>query len=41
MPASRILLCVIGRPHGVRGHVRVTSYADPPEALVSYGPLEA
>ena len=41
MPASRILLGVIGRPHGVRGLVRVTSYADPPEALASYGPLEA
>lgn len=41
MPASRILLGVIGRPHGVRGLVRVTSYADPPEALSSYGPLEA
>ena len=41
MPASRILLGVIGRPHGVRGLVRVTSYADPPEALSSHGPLEA
>jgi len=40
VPAARILLGVIGRPHGVRGHVRVTSYADPPEALASYGPLE-
>jgi 16S rRNA processing protein RimM len=39
MPAERILLGVIGRPHGVRGLVRVTSYADPPEALTAYGPL--
>ena len=39
MPASRILLGVVGRPHGVRGLVRVTSYADPPEALTAYGPL--
>jgi 16S rRNA processing protein RimM len=39
MPAARILLGVIGRPHGVRGLVRVTSYADPPEALTAYGPL--
>ncbi len=39
MPAARILLGVIGRPHGVRGLVRVTSYADPPEALAAYGPL--
>ncbi len=30
VPESRILLGVIGRPHGVRGLVRVTSYtADP------------
>ncbi len=39
MPAERILLGVIGRPHGVRGLVHVTSYADPPEAIASYGPL--
>ncbi len=39
MPATRILLGVIGRPHGVRGQVRVTSYADPPEALTAYGAL--
>ncbi len=39
MPAARILLGVIGRPHGVRGLVHVTSYADPPEALTAYGPL--
>ena len=36
MPESRILLGVIGRPHGVRGLVRVTSYA---EDLTAYGPL--
>ena len=36
MPQSRILLAVIGRPHGVRGQVRVTSYADD---LTAYGPL--
>jgi 16S rRNA processing protein RimM len=33
---SRILMGVIGRPHGVRGLVRVTSYADD---LTAYGPL--
>jgi 16S rRNA processing protein RimM len=33
---SRILMGVIGRPHGVRGWVRVTSYA---EDLTAYGPL--
>lgn len=36
MPESRILLGVIGRAHGVRGLVRVTSYADD---LTAYGPL--
>ncbi len=39
MRGSRILLGVIGRPHGVRGLVRVTSYTDPPEAIELYGPL--
>ena len=36
VPESRILMGVIGRPHGVRGLVRVTSYADD---LTAYGPL--
>jgi 16S rRNA processing protein RimM len=36
VPESRILLGVIGRPHGVRGWVRVTSFA---EDLTAYGPL--
>ncbi len=36
MPESRILMGVIGRPQGVRGLVRVTSYADD---LTAYGPL--
>jgi 16S rRNA processing protein RimM len=36
VPESRILMGVIGRPHGVRGWVRVTSYA---EDLKAYGPL--
>jgi 16S rRNA processing protein RimM len=40
VPAARILLGVIGRPHGVRGLVRVVSYTDPPAALASYGVLE-
>ncbi len=39
MPAARVLLGVIGRTHGVRGLVRVASYADPPEALTAYGAL--
>jgi 16S rRNA processing protein RimM len=36
VPESRILMGVIGRPHGVRGLVRLTSYADD---LTAYGPL--
>ena len=39
MPQDRILLGVIGRPHGVRGHVRVTSHTADPAALAGYGPL--
>jgi 16S rRNA processing protein RimM len=38
MPA-RILMGVLGRPHGVRGHMRVQSYAAQPEDLTAYGPL--
>ena len=36
---SRILLGVIGRAHGVRGHVRVVSHTADPVALTAYGPL--
>jgi 16S rRNA processing protein RimM len=36
VPESRILMGVVGRPHGVRGLVHVTSYA---EDLTAYGPL--
>jgi 16S rRNA processing protein RimM len=39
MRPDRIQLGVIGRPHGVRGLVHVTSYTDPPEAIASYGLL--
>ena len=39
MPDSRILLGVIGRAHGVRGLVRVTSHTADPAALTAYGPL--
>ena len=41
MSASRILMGVIGRPHGVKGLVRVTSYAADPDDLTAYGPLRA
>ena len=39
MPETRILLGVIGRPHGVRGLVHVTSHTADPAALAEYGPL--
>jgi 16S rRNA processing protein RimM len=39
MPQHRILLGVIGRPHGVRGLVRVTSHTADPATLTAYGPL--
>lgn len=39
MTDAPILLGVIGRAHGVRGLVHLTSYADPPEAIAGYGAL--
>jgi 16S rRNA processing protein RimM len=39
VPESRILLGVIGRAHGVRGLVRVTSHTADPADLTAYGPL--
>jgi 16S rRNA processing protein RimM len=39
MPGRRILLGVIGRPHGVRGLLRVHCYAGDPAALPGYGPF--
>jgi 16S rRNA processing protein RimM len=39
MPADRILLGRIGRPHGVRGHVRVQSFTADPCDIASYGPV--
>jgi 16S rRNA processing protein RimM len=36
---NRILLGVIGRAHGVRGRVRVTSHTSDPADLTAYGPL--
>ena len=39
MPESRILLGVIGRAHGVRGLVRVTSHTADPADMTAYGPL--
>ena len=39
MPGSRIQLGVIGRAHGVRGLVKVTSHTAEPADLTAYGPL--
>ncbi|WP_428486271.1 ribosome maturation factor RimM [Rhodopila sp.] len=36
---GRIQVGVIGRPHGVRGLVHVTSHTTDPADLVAYGPL--
>ena len=40
MPETRILLGVVGRPHGVRGLVHVHAYAADPASLAVYGPLQ-
>ena len=40
MPEGRIQLGVIGRAHGVRGLVRVTSHTADSAALTAYGPLQ-
>jgi 16S rRNA processing protein RimM len=39
MPTGRIQLGVIGRPHGVRGLVKITSHTADPSDLTAYGPL--
>ncbi|WP_424813777.1 ribosome maturation factor RimM [Roseococcus sp. YIM B11640] len=39
MTAGKILLGEIGRPHGVRGLMRVRSFTATPEDLVAYGLL--
>ena len=39
--ASRILFATIGAPQGVRGEVRVKSFAAAPTALADYGPLRS
>lgn len=39
MAETKVLLGEIGRPHGVRGLVRVRAFTAEPEGLVAYGPL--
>lgn len=40
MPQERILMGVVGRPHGVRGLLHVHSYTADPAALPGYGVLD-
>jgi len=39
MSAERILVGEIGRPHGVRGLLKLQSFTADPKAIASYGPL--
>lgn len=39
MPPDRVLLGVFGRPHGVRGHLRVQSFTADPSGIAAYGPV--
>ncbi|WP_144299468.1 ribosome maturation factor RimM [Elioraea rosea] len=39
MSPTRVLMGVIGRPHGVRGLVRVQSFTAEPTDIAAYGPL--
>jgi 16S rRNA processing protein RimM len=39
MPERRILIATVGRPHGVRGLMRLHSYAEDAAALPGYGPF--
>jgi len=36
---SLVLMGVFGAPHGVRGEIRVKSYASEPASIAAYGPL--
>lgn len=38
-PERRVVMAVIGAPHGVRGEARVKSFADDPLAIADYGTL--
>ena len=40
MTSPRILVGVIGAPHGVRGEMRIKPFTEDPLALKAYGPLE-
>lgn len=38
-PERRVVLAIIGAPHGVRGEVRVKAFTADPLAIADYGPL--
>lgn len=38
--ADRVALGVIGRPHGVKGLVRIKPYTERPRDVAAYGPVE-
>jgi 16S rRNA processing protein RimM len=40
-PERRLVLCVVGAPHGVRGECRVKSFTADPLAIADYGALFA
>ena len=40
-PERRLVLCVVGAPHGVRGECRVKAYTADPLAIADYGTLFA
>ena len=39
--SARVLIAVIGAPHGVRGEVRLKTFTDDPLAIAAYGEVEA
>ena len=39
--AGRVVLARVGAPHGVRGEVRLKSFAENPADIAGYGPLAA
>ena len=40
-PERRVVLCVVGAPHGVRGECRIKAFTADPLAITDYGPLFA
>lgn len=40
-PERRVVLCVVGAPHGVRGEARVKAFTGDPMAIADYGTLFA